>query len=209
MRRKELLEYACADLLKAVADKGGEMVRDPGAGLVVQEIMLNAAGGECGQDGQEAPLMLSVDKSGAIASLMAPLCVPYPDVAPMDSEIDPATSHLLDLSHSTRTYKLLLSGGHFDTSTGVVLVKDESLSPAFASAFWDAITSDDAGGVDNALRIAKGNAPFVVVEMVGALIAAGKGVAVKRVLGSDAVIRSVETSGKKGAELLAKTLSAL
>jgi len=45
-RRKELLAAAGPGLLEVVAEKGGEMVRDPGAGLVVQEIMLTAEGGE-------------------------------------------------------------------------------------------------------------------------------------------------------------------
>jgi pumilio family protein 6 len=44
-RRKELVGYASPGLLDIVADKGVEMVRDPGAGLVVQEIMLYAQGG--------------------------------------------------------------------------------------------------------------------------------------------------------------------
>ena len=46
MRRKELLEYASEGLLKAVEEKGEELVRDPGAGLAVQEILLHAEGGE-------------------------------------------------------------------------------------------------------------------------------------------------------------------
>jgi pumilio family protein 6 len=45
VRRKELLASASAGLIGVVAEKGGEMVRDPGAGLVIQEIMLTAEGG--------------------------------------------------------------------------------------------------------------------------------------------------------------------
>lgn len=45
-RRKELLEYASPGLLGLIADKGEEMVRDAGAGLVVQEAMLLTSGGE-------------------------------------------------------------------------------------------------------------------------------------------------------------------
>jgi pumilio family protein 6 len=45
-RRKELLTAAGPGLLGVVAEKGGELVRDPGAGLVVQEIMLTAEGGK-------------------------------------------------------------------------------------------------------------------------------------------------------------------
>lgn len=44
-RRKELKSYANEGLLKLVEDKGEEMVREPAAGLVVQEIMLYTEGG--------------------------------------------------------------------------------------------------------------------------------------------------------------------
>ena len=45
-RRKELLDYASPGLLEMIATKGEEMVRDPGSGLVVQEVMLLTIGGE-------------------------------------------------------------------------------------------------------------------------------------------------------------------
>ena len=45
LRRKELLTYASEGLLKLVEEKGEDMARDPGAGLIVQEIMLQAEGG--------------------------------------------------------------------------------------------------------------------------------------------------------------------
>lgn len=48
IRRKELLGHASAGLLAAVQEKAEQMVRDPGAGLVVQEIMLRTEGGESG-----------------------------------------------------------------------------------------------------------------------------------------------------------------
>jgi pumilio family protein 6 len=54
VRRKELVGYASEGLLKAIEEKGEEMVRDPGAGLVVQEIMLHTQGGEYGEDSASA-----------------------------------------------------------------------------------------------------------------------------------------------------------
>lgn len=47
IRRKELLAYASPPLLEAIAEKAEELVRDPGSGLLVQEVMLYAEGGEC------------------------------------------------------------------------------------------------------------------------------------------------------------------
>ena len=45
-RRKELVGYASKPLLEAVVAHGAEWVRDPGAGLAVQEIMLYSEGGK-------------------------------------------------------------------------------------------------------------------------------------------------------------------
>jgi pumilio family protein 6 len=45
-RRKEIVGYAAPGLLDVVAEKGEELVRDPGAGLLVQEIMLCSTGGK-------------------------------------------------------------------------------------------------------------------------------------------------------------------
>jgi pumilio family protein 6 len=46
VRRKELLSAASPGLIGFIGEKGDELVRDPGAGLLVQEIMLSAEGGE-------------------------------------------------------------------------------------------------------------------------------------------------------------------
>lgn len=130
------------------------------------------------------------------------------DTHPVEAE--PETSqHLLDLSHSTRTYKTLISGGHFDLSTKSVKVIDPSLSTAFAQAVWNALTSEEAGGESNVIALAKGNGAFVLVELVEALKKAGKAGDVKRVLGGKKVRGEIETSGQKGAGLLAEKLVAL
>jgi pumilio family protein 6 len=57
VRRKELVGYASEGLLKAVEEKGEEMVRDPGAGLAVQEIMLYSQDGESGVLCRVSPLL--------------------------------------------------------------------------------------------------------------------------------------------------------
>ena len=116
---------------------------------------------------------------------------------------------MLNVPHATRTYKLLLSGGHYDRSTQSLAILDPTLSPKFAAAFWEAITSEDAGGEENAVRIAKGKAPFVVGVMVEALVALGRGAEVKRVLGQDDILEAVRSSGRKGAGLLAEKLAEL
>jgi pumilio family protein 6 len=154
---------------------------------------------------------VGVDKKGAIEALVAPLRVEYPEVSPEDSDLDPSTSHPFDLSHAVRTYKALLSGGHFNTSTKSIEVIDPSLPLQFAEAVWHAVVSEDAGGADNAVRLAKGNAPFVLVEMIAALTGNGSGLVgeVKKVLGSKAVRDEIVKGEKKGAALLAEKLGEL
>ena len=134
---------------------------------------------------------------------------PYADPAPDGSDLDPTTSHLLDLSHSTRTYKALLSGGHYNPSTSSVNVIDSALPTLSANALWDALISPEAGGEENAVRVAKGNAAFVMVEMIEGLVKVGRGAEVKKVLGSSSVRERIVAGGRKGAAMLAEKLAVL
>jgi pumilio family protein 6 len=119
------------------------------------------------------------------------------------------TSHILDLAHATRTYKLLLSGGHFNNTTRTLHITDSELPPKFASACWDAITSEEAGGVENVRKLVKGEANFVMVEMIEGLVKAGRGEEVKNALGDEEIIKEIEGSGKKGAGLLVEKIRSL
>lgn len=203
VRRQEIKGYASEGLLKLVEDKGDEMVRDPAAGLVVQEIMLSAEGGELyrlqAEDGNS-----SADKTKAVETLLRPVAEAY--AAPSEEEDDSA--HVLNMPHATRTYKLLLSGGHFNSKLGQVEVVDAALSSAFAQAFWTAISSEEVGGATNAVEVAKG-VPFVVLELVNALVAAEKGAEVKKALGGKSVREAVGASEQKGAALLVERLASL
>jgi hypothetical protein len=94
---------------------------------------------------------------------------------------------------------------------------DESLRSDLAVATWRALSSDEAGGDENVLRVAKGDATFVLVELVQAIaIASASSNAseevkeeVKRVLGSQAAMKEIEGSGKNGAGLLVEKIKAL
>lgn len=129
--------------------------------------------------------------------------------AEAEVEDSSSTAHVLDLAHATRTYKTLLNGGHFDQKTKTVEVTDAELGQEFAKAVWAAITSGDAGGNENAVKLAQGGAAFVMAELVEALKKAGQAAAVKKVLGGAEVRKGVEGSGKKGAGLLAEKLAGL
>ena len=153
--------------------------------------------------------MLIAEKSKAVEALVQPLSEPYPEEAPSPDELDPESSHLLDLSHSTRTYKTLLSGGHFDLTTKSVHVVDLALSSQFAQSLWKASSSEDAGGKDNVVRLAKGNAAFVLVELIESLKKAGKVGEVKSVLAAKEVVESIKSGERKGAALLVEKIELL
>jgi pumilio family protein 6 len=179
VRRREIAAAASPGLLALVAEHGEHLVRDPGAGLLVTEILLHTAG----------------DKAAAIDALTAPLAAPFDD------------EHILTLPHATRTYKTLLGGGHFSQASKSIEVVDAGLGKAFAAAMWRAISADDAGGPTNAIKVAAG-APFVVVELLAALEGAALAEA-KDVLGGSDALEAVEASEMKGANVLAERIKAL
>lgn len=149
------------------------------------------------------------DKTAAVQALVEPLRSPFPDLTPGEEAESSETQHLLGLSHCVRTYKTLLSGGHFDTASNSVKVLDSALPGLMSAALLDAVVSEDAGGEANLVRIATA-APFVVVELLAALpqSKAGQG-QVKAILGSKAAKEAIGFSEAKGAALLLERIAAL
>ena len=190
VRRKELLGYASPGLLKAVEEHGQEWVKEAGSGLAVQEIMLHAEG----------------DKTTAIETLTNLLREPYPDDPPVNPD-QTSSQHILDIFHASRTYKTLFSGGQYSQSSENTTVINSDLSAKASLSGWNAIISDEAGGVENARRIAKGNAAFAMTEMISALDKQGKGEEAKAALGG--LSGDLRKSERKGADLLAARLDAL
>lgn len=209
VRRKELRSaispYLIEMLCEAPADQSEEdenksrvsaeeLVRDAGASLLVIEIMLEAEG----------------DKTKAIEALVKPLgAAPYPNPASVDPEQDPATAPILDLSYADRAYKTILMGGRFNPTTKSAEAPNTQLKSQFGEAFWEALTSEEVGGERNAVNLALGNAPFVVVELVDNLLGSKYEKDVKRVLGNKQVVADVEKSWRKGAKVLHEKLSSL
>jgi len=220
-RRKELRAAISPDMIKLVADQGEELMRDAGASLLVTEIMLEAEGGESrgasgyvdvGSVSSDDPSSRPspVDKSAAIDALVGPIGQTYPNPASVDPEQDPATAPILDISYADRAYKTLLAGGRYNSSTSSVDAPNDELKGSFGKAFWRALTSEEAGGERNAVNLALGNAPFVVVELVDNLKSdAELGPVVKRVLATPEVMQQVEKSWRKGANVLHEKLASL
>jgi pumilio homology domain family member 6 len=97
-----------------------------------------------------------LDKTAAIMALLAPLSRPYPTPVPSNGEL----MHLIDIPHSSRLFKTLIQGGHFDRSTSSVQVVSSFSPSSFASQFMQVV------GRENMVRMALGNGAFVVAELV-------------------------------------------
>jgi pumilio family protein 6 len=183
-----------------IAEKGPEMVRDAGAGLVVQEVMLMTIGGKFTLLPYSSSLRWLADKSRAIESLVKPLSEPYGTEADEED-----STHILNLPHAVRTYRTLLSGGHFSRKTESIDLIAPELRTELAKAAWASIISENP---ENALDIALGEGTFVVAELVQALADGGMGGEVKKVLGKKE-ISQIEASTRNGAGLLVEKLRAL
>lgn len=146
---------------------------------------------------------MDLDKSKAIASLVQPLAKPY--ISETEEEED-ETAHILDLPHAVRTYRTLLSGGHFSRSTNSIDLIAPEMRLAFAKAAWTAINAEEE---ENAVKIALGEGTFVIAELVQALVEAGEAGQVKKVLGRKEVLGQLEASDRNGAGLLLEKLKAL
>jgi pumilio family protein 6 len=142
---------------------------------------------------------LILDKSKAINALVAPLGEAYGTEADEED-----STHILNLPHAVRTYRTLLSGGHFSRSANAIDLIAPELRTELAKAAWKSINSESG----NALNIALGEGTFVMAELVQALIDAGLGADVKKVLG-EKEIGEIEASTRNGAGLLVEKLRAL
>ncbi|CAA7263624.1 unnamed protein product [Cyclocybe aegerita] len=181
-REEEVRRAASEDLLRWITESGENLVREPSGSLVVGEVMLHAEG----------------DKADAIQALLKALASP--------STTDP---HPIDLPPTSRLYKTLLQGGHYNHSTVSVERVPTSLwdSTVFAQEFVKTVGRDQTVGMCRG----EGNGAFVVAELCDALL---RGEAkevrkeVKNWFGKD-VVKEIEGSEAKGKKVLLEKLSLL
>jgi len=204
-REAEVRKAASEGLLAWVKEGGNTLVRDPGASLVVTDIMLDA------DDGTLTFFTLwlilthiSADKTEAISTLLSIVSTPYPST---DLSYP---HHPIDLPHTSRLYKTLLQGGHFNRKT-------ESVDP---SPNWDASAF--------ALRFAESTKPYLVDfctkgERNGAFVVAELAAALVRSEGEEAaearkmlkglfkkdVKKDIEKGELRGKAVLLEKLAAL
>ncbi|KAF7303694.1 PUM-HD domain-containing protein [Mycena indigotica] len=144
VRQAEVRAGASEALLAWVKQKGGILLREPAASLVVAEIMLFTEG----------------DKSGASQTLLRAVSATYPGA-------DETTTHPIDLPHSSRLYKTLLQGGHFNRTANSVDRSSSWDCGAFARDFVEIVGQD----VCVAMCTTGGcNGTFVIAELCGALV---------------------------------------
>jgi pumilio homology domain family member 6 len=104
VRRQELLEFFSDDLITTATSKAEELIQDPLAIQVVQEIILNARG----TDTFDLTLKAG-DKSDLVDKVIS-----------LASGDPTADDHIIKLPFTARIYKTLVQGGHFNSKTGIV-----------------------------------------------------------------------------------------
>jgi hypothetical protein len=94
------------------------------------------------------------DKTAAIEALLKPIGQTYPNPASADPVEDFSTAPILDISYADRAYKTFLAGGRFKAATQGAESQDVEFKSQFGRQFWDALTSEEAGGEQNAVNLA-------------------------------------------------------
>ncbi|KAJ3717961.1 armadillo-type protein [Lentinula raphanica] len=143
VRQEEVCRGASEGLISWVEKRGADLVREPAESLVVLEIMLRA--------------------DGALAT-------PYP--ASSDASSSSTSSpphHPIDLPHTSRLYKTLLQGGHFNHSLKTIDKSDKWDPAAFALDFVKTVGGEDGGVIKDMCTKGERNGTFVVAESCGAL----------------------------------------
>ncbi|KJA17660.1 hypothetical protein HYPSUDRAFT_191994 [Hypholoma sublateritium FD-334 SS-4] len=182
-REEEVRRAASEELITWVEESGETLIREPTGCLIVAEILLYGEG----------------DKSGAINMLLQTLASP--------SISEP---HLIDLPPTSRLYKALLQGGHFNhTTKEVERVPSTSWdSSAFADKFVRTVGQEPTV----TMCVGNGNGAFIVAELCEALIRGESTYGrqkVKEWFGSADVVKQLEASEVKGKTILLEKLTLL
>lgn len=161
VRQQEVRVGASEPLFEWLQSDCEKVVRDPGGSLVAAELFLFGDGGELlldsGPSVEVSPRFS--DKSVAIEHLVKLVSQSYPSP-------DPSNPHPIDLPHTSRLYKTLLQGGHFNHTTKQVEEASSWDAPAFATQFVDLVGKE---AILNLCTKGQKNGTFVVAELCGAL----------------------------------------
>ena len=140
--------------------------------------------------------------------LILGLCIPPPITSSHDHcLLTPSDPHPIDLPPTSRLYKSLLQGGHYNHTTNSVERASDATASTFASHFVQIVGKD----ATVAMCVGDGNGAFVVAELCEALIRGDlteeKGI-VKEWF-SEKVVQEIEAGQAKGKRLLLDKLALL
>ncbi|KAJ7148678.1 armadillo-type protein [Mycena crocata] len=184
VREAEIRAGASEALIKWVKDKGGLLLRETAASLVVTEIMLFADG----------------DKAAASQTLLRAVSAAYP--------CDDHSPHPIDLPHSSRLYKTLLQGGHFNRATAGVEKAPGWDARAFADQFVETVGKEVCIAF---CTEGECNGAFVIAELCEALKGDGGESARKKLKSwfGAPVVKQIESGEAKGKKILLEKIAAL
>ncbi|KAK0450376.1 armadillo-type protein [Desarmillaria tabescens] len=179
IRQNEIRVGASEPLLAWISENSEKISREPGGSLVIPEILLYAVG----------------DKSKAVDALLKTAAAPYPST-------DLANPHVIDLPHTSRMYKTLLQGGHYNRASNAVEKVPGWDSAFFADQLVETLGQDVVVGM-----CTKGerNGAFVVAE---ALSGGNAKRLVKGWFGAD-VVKKIEEGDMKGKNMLLEKIRQL
>ncbi|TFK32301.1 armadillo-type protein [Crucibulum laeve] len=187
-RQGEVRKAASEALVSWIEERGGDLVKEPAGSLIVADVMLFAEG----------------DKTAATKSLLDIISAPYPST-------NASSPHPIDLPHTSRTYKALLQGGHFNHDTKTIDRSPSWDAGKFAVAFVDTVGKD---GIVAMCTKGDKNGLFVVAELCTSLVqddVEGGPLARQKVRGwfSSSVQKEIENGDAKGTKVLLEKIALL
>jgi pumilio family protein 6 len=123
---------------------------------------------------------------------------------------DESAPHAIDLPHTSRLYKTLLQGGHFNHASKEVEAAPLWDAPAFAATFVERVGEDV---ITSMATKGPKNGAFVVGELCGALVRGESAATDARNLVkawfTKALVKKIEDSDAKGKTVLVSRISEL
>ncbi|GAW03849.1 puf family rna-binding protein [Lentinula edodes] len=196
VRQEEVRRGASEALLSWVEEQGAELAREAAESLIIADIMLHAEG----------------DKSSASQALLRGLTTQYPASSTSSASSPSSLStpvHPLDLPHTSRLYKNLLQGGHFNHSLRTVEISPRWDSTTFAVEFVKIVGGDDGAVIKDMCTKGERNGSFVVAQLCEALVREDASSTqevkdsrekLKRWLSTSETLKAIEEGEKDGAK---------
>ena len=157
-------------LLKLAEGRMDGMARDPGASLLLAEILLYSEGGKCTVDHRvtvKFDTLWTLDRRAAVSGIVSLLHKPYPTPVPSNGEL----MHIIDIPHGARLVKTLVQGGHYSRAMSDIEVAPSWPARDFVRAFLLGTGDGKEGiGKEDLVRMAGGNGAFVVAELIARVV---------------------------------------